>query len=281
MTVDLLRNRNPQAGLGPFDGKVTAFAELGVEHYFITTNADYVPAVPSLQLPHALFLRSDMCALLPFACHSPEGTRPELDMMWWDPSPADFIIGSAVTRGLGRLYFKRMAQFLPPINKLVTLCKELQLKSPTPISPLFGELVQTIFMWFEQLQSLPTTYKKMVFGVTSLQRTFVELNALYNYTTVYKPRMDNYMTSTSAKIPVAACVSAFTTVPSVAQQLYAARLPFWFLQPTFVFDTENILAVVTLRQPSFFIPDDTPGDGTPPAVYSGNSTSEKIQSTPS
>ncbi|KAJ7624170.1 hypothetical protein B0H17DRAFT_1218940 [Mycena rosella] len=107
-------------------------------------------------------------------CHlsviAKKGSRADIDVMWWDPSPADFIVGSAVTRGLGWLQHRHISQFLPPINDLIERCKELRRTSPTPISPLFGELINNILMWTEQLQTLPSTYIKMVFAVTSLQR---------------------------------------------------------------------------------------------------------------
>ncbi|KAJ7732901.1 hypothetical protein DFH07DRAFT_780746 [Mycena maculata] len=243
-SVDLLRNRSLTIPLGPFDGKVAAVAQLGAQHYFITTNTDYVPAVPSLQLPHAVFLRSDMRdgtddpTLWPQQwtqryCHMPviaeKGTRPDLDVMWWDPSQADFEVGSVVMRGLGRLSHRQFSRFLPPINQLVARCRELRKTSPTLAIPLFGDLIQHILMWLEQLQTLPTTYPKMVFAVTSLQR------------------------------------------------LWGAHVPFWFLRPVEVFDAENILAVVALREPSFGLSDpDAHGDGAPPVLYTGNSTLEKI-----
>ncbi|KAJ7484833.1 hypothetical protein B0H11DRAFT_2413754 [Mycena galericulata] len=291
-SVDLLRNRNPRAVPGPFDGNVGAFAQIGAQHYFITTNADYVPAVPSLEVPHAVFLRSDMRygtddpTLWPQQwtsryCHLPliarKGTRPKIDMMWWNPSQADFEVGSAVTRGLGRLKYQLLSQFLPPINELVAQCNEMRRTSPALALPLFGELIQNILTWMEQLQTLPTTYPKMVFAVTSLQRAFLELDALYIYMTIYKLRIDNYMAPVPADTAVAQCVGAFTTVPTVAQQLWAARVPFWFLRPVEVFDAENILAVVALREPSFGLSDpNARGDGAPPALYTGNSTLEKI-----
>ncbi|KAJ7911232.1 hypothetical protein B0H13DRAFT_2328554 [Mycena leptocephala] len=113
-------------------------------------------------------------------------------------------------------------------------------------------------MWTEQLQTLPTTYPKMVFAVTSL-RAFLELDAF----------------APSTNTPVPQCVGAFTTVLGIAQQLWVPRLPFWLLRPTFVFDTGNIMAVVELSKPAFYIPD-VPGDDAPPVVYSGNSTIDKI-----
>ncbi|KAJ7101820.1 hypothetical protein C8R43DRAFT_963922 [Mycena crocata] len=287
--LDLLRNRNEHAPLGAFDGKVAAFATVGGENFFITTNADYVPAVPSLERPHALFLRSDMRygtddpALWPqqwsqFYCHLPviasKGSRPEIEVMWWDPSPNDFVVGSAVTRGLGKLHFRQLSRLLPPINTLVEQCKKLQSKSTASISPLFGQYINTLTMWVEQLEALPTTYTKMVFAVTSLQRVYLELDALYNYTTVYKPRIENYINAPSDS-PVAKCVGAFTLEPAVAQQLFTARLPFWFLRPTYVFDEENIMAVVELQEPSFSVLNE-PGEHAPPILYTGNSTREKI-----
>ncbi|KAJ7921646.1 hypothetical protein B0H13DRAFT_2318156 [Mycena leptocephala] len=174
-SVDLLRNRDPTVPLGPFDGKVSAFAQLGAQHFFITTNADYVPTLPSLETPHAQW--TDRYCHLAFI--SRKEARRELDIMWWDPTAADFVVGSTVTRGLGRLKIGKFSQFLPPINKLVQQCTELRCTSPSLALPLFGELIQHILTLVEQLETLPTTFVKMVFAVTSLQRAFLELDALY------------------------------------------------------------------------------------------------------
>ncbi|KAJ7240655.1 hypothetical protein B0H12DRAFT_1074727 [Mycena haematopus] len=273
MAVDLLRNRNANVSLGSFDGRVGAIAHLGAEHYFITTHADYIPALPSLKIPHALFLRSDMRygtddpTLWPQEwearyCHFPaiarRGTRSELNIMWWDPGPQDFIHGTAITKGLGTLSTQRVTQLLKPINALVARL-----------------LIQNIGVRIELLQDVPTTYTKMVFGVTSLQRAFLELDALYNYMTIYKPRIDNYMICKSTSAPIADCVGAFTSVPAIAQQLWSARLPCWLLRPTHTFSKENILAVVPLKQPTG-IAEDIPGTTAPRPVYSGNHTLEKI-----
>ncbi|KAJ6546303.1 hypothetical protein B0H10DRAFT_2131673 [Mycena sp. CBHHK59/15] len=271
MTINLLQNRNLHSPLGAFDGQVAALAQIGVEEYFITTNADYVPVVPSLQLPHALFLREDMRygtddpTLWPQQwteryCHFPaiaeKGTRPDLYMMWWDP---------AITRGLGRLSH----------SKLVARVDNLRRTSPHhSMSPLFGQLVQTIQIWSEQLRTLPTKYEKMVFGV-SLNWTVVQLHH------DLKPRIDNVFGTSlpsshdADNTPIAECVGAFTSDPAVAQQLWAARLPFWFLRPTFVFDAENILKVVPLQDP-IWIPSGAAQSSGRDVIYSGNSTTEKI-----
>ncbi|KAJ7076149.1 hypothetical protein B0H15DRAFT_864487 [Mycena belliarum] len=291
-SVDLLRNRDPLTPLGPFDGKAAAHAQIGAKHFFITTNADYVPAVPSLQLPHKVYLRTDMRygpddpTLWPqqyaaYYCHLPlisrKGARPELNIMWWNPTRSDFEVGSAITRGLGKLGGQQLARLLPPINDLVPRCKQFCRNSPTHATPLFGQLMQQVLMWIEQLQALPTTYTKMLFAVTSLQRTFLELDALYKYMSVYKERMNNYLAQ-DVNADLGQFVGAFTTVPTVAQQFWAAGLPFWFIREYEVFDSENILSVVPLSHPNFDLPDpDAHGEGAPPSLYTGNSTMEKIE----
>ncbi|KAJ6470308.1 hypothetical protein DFH09DRAFT_1344542 [Mycena vulgaris] len=295
MAVNLLRNRNLHKPLGPFDGKVAALAQLGAEQYFITTNTDYVPALPSLQLPYALFLREDMRygtddpTLSPQQwteryCHLPviaeKATCPDLQAVWWNPSPADFVVGSTITRGLGRLSTPRMSRLAAPIDELVARVDTLRRASQKPIAPLFDQLVQTIHIWTEQLRTLPTKYNKMVFWITSLQRAVLELDALYNYMTIYKPRIEQVLRASRTSLdpadstPIAECVGAFTTHPAVAQQLWAVRVPFWLLRPTFVFDAENVLAVVPLLEPDW-ISSRAAGTNGPEVIYSGNSTLEK------
>ncbi|KAJ7340897.1 hypothetical protein DFH08DRAFT_812066 [Mycena albidolilacea] len=289
-SVDLLRNRNPSSPLGPFDGRVAVHAQIGAQHYFITTNANYVPTVPSLELPHKVYLRMDMHygtddptlwpqQYTPFYCHLPliskKGARRELNIMWWTPSESDFEIGSVVMRGLGRLKQYQFSKFLVPVNELVPQCKALHQKSPALAVPLFGQLIQQLVMWIEQLQNLPTTYTKMLFAVTSLQRTFLELDAQYLYMTVYKERMDNYMANTNAD--VGQFVGAFTLLPNVVQQFWGAGVPIWFVRPYKVFDKEKIWAIVHLQQPLLGLYDpDEHGQGAPPALYTGNSTQDKI-----
>ncbi|KAJ7046015.1 hypothetical protein C8F04DRAFT_1063143 [Mycena alexandri] len=289
---NLLRNRNPDLPLTSFDGRVGALAQIGAEHYFITTNVNYIPALPSIEKPHKLYLRSDMRygtddpmlwpqQYTPKYCHMAvipsKGARPDLDVMWWNPSvQEDFIVGSAVTRGLGRLPRPRFSAFLPAVNDLVRRCTELKRTSPQLVIPLFGDLIQYILMWVEQLETLPTTFPKMVFAVTSLQRAVLELEALYRYMTVCKPRMDNYL-AFSGGAEIAQCVGAFTSSVMHAQQLSAAGIPFWLIRPLDVFDRENILEIVPLLEPHFGLPDDNAhAASAPPALYTGNSTEEKI-----
>ncbi|KAJ7020992.1 hypothetical protein C8F04DRAFT_1195901 [Mycena alexandri] len=267
-SVNLLRNRDPTKSLGPFDGRVGALAEICGEYYFVTTNTDYVPTLPSLETPHRVYLRSDMRygtddpTLWPQQwmqqyCHMPliakKGMRDDLAPMWWNPSPQDWLVGSAVTRGLGWLQPRRLSPLVAVVNKLVERCTEYRARFSEKLNPLFAELIQHIFMWLEQLQSLPTTFPKMLFALTSLQREVLELDALYEYITVYKERIASYVPGSAPS--VAQTVGAFMSSPGVAQQLWSAGIPFWLLRPTHVFDAENILEVVPLLEPHFGLPD--------------------------
>ncbi|KAF8185769.1 hypothetical protein K438DRAFT_1765560 [Mycena galopus ATCC 62051] len=288
--AELLKNRDPGSSLGPFDGKVAAVALVGGEHYLITTNTNYIPAVPTVEVPHRLFVRSDMRygtndptlwpqdwtrAYYHMPAIAKKGSRPDLHIMWWDPSLSSFIVTSTITCSLGRLHPQHISELLVPINDLICQCKLLRAPSTSavPISPFFGQLINHILVWVEQLQGLPTTYNKMVFAVTSLQRTFLELDALYHYMTKYKPRINDYMHPLPADTPVVQCVGAFTISPTIAQQLWAARLPFWFMRPTHVFDAANILAVVPLTEPILLA---HAVEDAPPMLYSGNKTEDKI-----
>ncbi|KAJ7496266.1 hypothetical protein B0H11DRAFT_1910025 [Mycena galericulata] len=288
MSVDLLRNRNPLARLGPFDGRVGAIIQSNAESYYITTNADYIPAMPSISLPHKVYLRSDMRfgtddpTLWPqpysriyshLAAIPKRSGHGDLELMWWRPSPSDFVPGSAITRGLGKLAHSQLSKFVGAVNDLVARYRKYKSTSSKPPPELFDELIQNIVLSLERLQMLPSTYNKTVFGLASLQRNYLELHALLEFMTVYQPRMQNF--SAKPANSVAACMGTITHEPEVAQLLDVAGLPFWLLRPTHTFDSENILAIVSPIQPPFEYTVECDPDQA--VVYTGNSTDAKIQ----
>ncbi|KAJ7106450.1 hypothetical protein C8R43DRAFT_906257 [Mycena crocata] len=288
--VDLLQNKNPHAPLSAFDGKVGALVRLGALDYFITTNTDYIPALPSLEIPHRVFLRSDMRygtddpALWPqqwsprychFALIPKKGSRPELDILWWNPSREDFEFRNAQTQKTGRIRFTRLRPILDVVNTLVRRCEALRRSSPQSAISLFGEYIQNILMWMEQLQSLNTTYEKMVFMLTSVQRACLELEALYLYMGTYQRRMKQFDPASVHVADVGRFMGAFIKDVEVAQVMWSAGVPFWWLRPAHLFDDENILELVSLTEPDIPL-NDLRGDGTPPMLECGNTTDEKI-----
>ncbi|KAJ7169315.1 hypothetical protein C8R43DRAFT_1121194 [Mycena crocata] len=157
--VDLLRNKKPHAPLSAFDGKVGAFVRLGALDYFITTNTNYIPALPSLEIPH--------------------------------------------------------------------------------------------------------------------RRACLELEALYLYMGTYQRRMKQFDPASVHAADVGKFMGAFIKDMEVAQVVWSAGVPFWWLQPAHLFDDENILELVSLTEPDIPL-NDLRGDGTPPMLECGNTTDEKI-----
>ncbi|KAJ7052994.1 hypothetical protein C8F01DRAFT_1261169 [Mycena amicta] len=208
MPIDLLKNRDFTAPLSSFDGKVGALVTIGKDEYFITTNADYIPALPTIELYHSITLQSD-CRYgkddpmvwpqqyCPQYCHlaffAKKGARPDLEIMWWDPTPDDFIVVSSVTPGLGRVHPKYIDRFLLCINNIVDRVRCLQRQSKEPLPAMFGQLSQHVVRLVERIQTLPAVFLKTVFAVTTLQRACLELDAMYEYWTVYKAKMDDFL----------------------------------------------------------------------------------------
>ncbi|KAJ6629993.1 hypothetical protein B0H10DRAFT_2208141 [Mycena sp. CBHHK59/15] len=212
-SIDLLQNRNYLAPLGPFDGAVAALAQIGAEHYFITTHANYVPALPPLHNPHRLYLQEDM--------HY--GTD---DYTRW---PQQFTVKCAVVD--------------PKAAGLLTLRE----KSLALAISSFWHIIQQILEFYGQLQTLPTTFPKMLFTVALMQSAVLELDALYRYMMIHKAQIEQFLAP--QPMTVGHFVGAFTLDPSVVQKLWAVGCPCWFLRPQYIFDEENILRVVPLREP--------------------------------
>ncbi|KAJ7625440.1 hypothetical protein B0H17DRAFT_1111131 [Mycena rosella] len=287
--IDLLRNKDTSstARLTPFDGRVGAIVQIHEQDYFITTNADYIPALPPTSKVHRVYLRTDMRYGVDDPCLWPQQFSPRFQHLpaiskrEARPEIDDFEVGSTMTTRLGKLAHHQFTRFVKPVSNIVAAYEKYCASVPEgKILPIFPQLVQSMLLALERLQTLPSTFEKMVFGVTSVQRTYLELDALLSYTQIYKPRMESLTSIVSAAPPHSAsslqsCMGAFTANPEVAQLLFMAQLPFWLLRPTAAFFGENILAIAPLVDP----PPALQGKPAPgyPMVYSGISTDAKIE----
>lgn len=251
--------------LGPFDSTVSAILRQDGESYFVSTNASYVPALP-IRPNQTIFLREDMRygeddpTLWPqnysaFFCHlgaiqrKPVGTHPEISIMWWNPTAADFIVPDpdfTMTARLGKLTGARVAQLAAPIGRLLDSYKTAG-AALSRVQNLLDPLVQQIRLSFDRIQTLPCTFTQLVVSVVALQRSFLEADALIRYMLEFKPRMVQPTTDTPPR--TAHCIGVFITDPAIAQQFRAAGLPYWLLRPTWAFTTENILEVVEVQLP--------------------------------
>ncbi|KAK7046956.1 hypothetical protein R3P38DRAFT_92560 [Favolaschia claudopus] len=267
--IDFLKNKNTSAALGPFDGRVAALCAFEDTDYLLTTHADYVPAPPTSR-QHDLFLRADLRygpddftrwpqQYSPEYCHLPcvrtkSGSPPELSILWDNPSPMDFVKRSdeyTLTPNLGRLDDDFRTALEQVVEKL--RMEHALYVAATPASkipPPLATLVVSMDAALERIQTIPLNYDQMVLSVTRLQLTWLELDAMLQYMTVFKPQMDAPF---GPRPELAACVGAFTFDAQVAQFLHKAGLPYWYLRPAKQFSREIILELVQLVQPSAFV----------------------------
>ncbi|KAJ6597730.1 hypothetical protein DFH09DRAFT_1304498 [Mycena vulgaris] len=286
--INYLRSKDTHAQPNTFDGRVAAMVPLRGEEYLITTNTTYVPATPSLSVPHKVCVRADMRfgtddpSLWPqqfshLYPHLPLTRRKDfsagLGIMWWNPTRQDFVVTSSITRGLGRLSPARLTSLLHVINPLIKRCRNW-MKTQTKDAPVMGRLLQSITLVLERLESLPSTFDKMVYEVTTVQRNCLELDALLEYYTVYRPQQKTFaMDAVRWDHSVAMDrLGAFTSTPAIAQLLFDASIPFWFLRPTFAFTLEDVKQMVELTEPFAIEMEPAPGS----TVLYMNDTDSKL-----
>ncbi|KAJ7107471.1 hypothetical protein C8R44DRAFT_885477 [Mycena epipterygia] len=264
--VDMLKNHRMHSDLCPPDcgGMVAAHVVMGNTSYFITTNTHYVPCLPEVD-PKQIVIRRDMRfgpddpVLWPRLysekfCHLPAipkaPTHPQdkaqLAVMWWNPTPDDFVCpasGMTLTRGLGRLKGTRFSKFSIRTHALIEEYEQYVKSLPTGTKPplLFPQLVQRLQLSLERLR-MPSTYVRMVVGVTAVQREYLELTGLLRYMTKYRPRLD--LIDPADTTHPDDCVGCFTDNPRIAQILWKVCLPCWLIRPLKAFADERIFKMV-------------------------------------
>ncbi|KAJ7437734.1 hypothetical protein FB451DRAFT_1416636 [Mycena latifolia] len=213
--VDLLRNRGLALDLpGLLDGRVAAYFEMGRTSYFVTTNARYVPLLPETD-PKKIVVRRDLRfgpddpVLWPRLysdrfCHLaaiPKAPidQDELRVMWWNPSPANFVCpasGLTLTRGLGRLAEAWFSEFAVLTGSLIDEYEQYVKSLPTGTKPplLLPQLVQRLRLSLERLR-IPSAYIRMV----------------------YKPRLEGIEDPAANTAHPDNCIGCFTNNPRIAQ----------------------------------------------------------------
>ena len=108
---------------------------------------------------------------------------------------------------------------------------------------MLGPLIKMLEHGMACLKLMWMNFSQMSFTVRDVQRCCLEITALLDYMTVFKPRMD----STSVHRPPHLAVSTigvFTFEVRVAQDFFHAGLPCWLIRPASVWSDINILKVV-------------------------------------
>ncbi|KAJ7688139.1 hypothetical protein B0H17DRAFT_1203147 [Mycena rosella] len=269
--IDLLKNRpGSLEGLGALDRRVAAHVEMGSTSYFITTNARYVPLLPEVD-SKVIVMRRDMrfgpddhvlwprlysdrfCHLpaIPRAPTSPQG-QEELGVMWWNATPADF------TR------YQTLHENCAPLPRLIDEYEQYVKSLPIGMKPplLFPQIVQRLRLGLERL-TIPSTYVRMVLGVTTVQRKYLELTGLLRYMRKYKPRLEGIEDPAADHTHPDYCIGCFTDDPRIAQLCWKACLPCWLIRPLKAFADERIWKVVVPFEATTFLEMKTAAGFTP------------------
>ncbi|KAJ7046285.1 hypothetical protein C8F04DRAFT_1173228 [Mycena alexandri] len=252
--------------LGPLDGRVAAHFEMGNALYFVTTNALYVPRLPEVD-PKQIVVRQDMrfgpddpvlwprlysdkFCHLPAIPKAPTDAENPLSLMWWNPDPDDFVCpasGRTLTRRLGRLRFDWYAKLAALTNVLLSehdrYLKSLPTDNLAKPPLLLAQLVERLRLSLERLR-IPSTFIRMVVGVTTVQREYLELTGLLRYMTKYRPRLDGIANPAADTTSPDNCIGCFTDNPRIAQIFWKVRLPCWLIRPLQAFADERILKMV-------------------------------------
>jgi hypothetical protein len=180
----------------------------------------------------------------------PDDPNDPLSIMWWDPTNDDFkISGGSLIDGLGQLSGSKMKTLREMISSIEGRIKDHKEAFPDP-NKLLLMLVKAMRDSFARLGSLKTTVTEMRIGVAEFQRYYLEIYGCLDYLEIYKPRMEGASPPAES---VTNCMGAFTNIPRIVQDFYAAGLPVWFLRPSKDWDSPvkcNILKTVTPLDPA-------------------------------
>lgn len=184
----------------------------------------------------------------------PRRPQPEdpMAIMWWNPTRQDFVPNTrAILRGPGTLSRDKLQKLRPIVSFLMEKVDEYEkITEPERRPPILRPLVKSMTHALSRLDNIGMSYCDMLCGVTNLQRLFLEVQALIDYMTVYKPKMDRRLGSPP---PVANTVGAFTTDARVAQDFVDAGLPVWLIRPASVVDLRTIDRTVSIKQPELYL----------------------------
>ncbi|KAJ6499884.1 hypothetical protein DFH09DRAFT_1102809 [Mycena vulgaris] len=235
-TITSFFKKNNQAGapLGAFEG-IAARVEMHGKEYVITTNSDYIAALP-ISYEHEVYLRQDLrygpddATLWPQQysdryCHlaairTREGTPSDWAILWWDPTFQDFVraSGNTLTESLGKLHSARISSLSDVVDDILRDYKDYAKVTPMDkIPPPLNLLVVSMTLALQRLQMLPSTEEVMLVAVRNLQRTILEVDALLAYLKLFKRRMEPLR----RKPPLL--------------RFYMAGLPYWYIRPREMF----------------------------------------------
>ncbi|KAF8209267.1 hypothetical protein K438DRAFT_1961000 [Mycena galopus ATCC 62051] len=146
-SANLLSKAQKGPSVRSMHGRVATLVKIRGETFLVTTNTTYVPEPV---ITKEVFVRDDMrygvddYTLWPqkFSPKYPHlaaiprlAQRPDLKVMWWEPTRADFVAGDTITRGLGKLCWKKLREMSEKAQSLIARYNDYK-------KSIFPELVE-------------------------------------------------------------------------------------------------------------------------------------------
>ena len=102
---------------------------------------------------------------------------------------------------------------------------------------------------FGRLRDMPCTESQARRGWAEVQRAWLTLSAMWDYLTIFRPRMAVLNVDSVPEYPSTRRIGAFTRDELIALRLATAGLPVWLIRERKYFLNQNILKVVTIKSP--------------------------------
>jgi hypothetical protein len=198
--------------------------------------------------------------------------------VWWEPTHRHFVPfkhSIASITNLGKLSEAKLGKLRSSASFL--LSRVADYTSSTPVSqvpPTLGPFVKMLEHGLVRLESVWTNFRQMVFSVRDIQRCWLEITAILDYMTIYKPRMDSAVVGAEPS-PVADTIGVFTSEVRVAQDFFHAGLPCWLIRPASDRGGVNILKAIRLMSPSDYLVLEQHRFNYPPVFVGPATSSEK------
>ena len=219
---------------------------------------------PQAFVPMYLHLATILC--------KPKDPNHPLSIMWWNPTMSDFMpCPNSLVEGLGQLSpsrYEAMCKCQHEVDAHVCAYSEALDK----LNNLLMNLLQIMKHTSCHMCSLQTPFYEMSFGVTEVQRYFLEVLGLINFLEIYQPRMEGCAPHAMSTVD---CFGAFTNNTLYAQQVFDAGLPVYLIQKydTFAVNDFIILNVVSLLTPTDLVLKES--NPSFPVIYQGSTMDHK------
>ncbi|PSR71685.1 hypothetical protein PHLCEN_2v12441, partial [Hermanssonia centrifuga] len=217
-----------------------------------------------------LYKHGHLAAIL----REPDNVKDPIACMWQTPRPCDFVpLDGMSSAAFGTLAPTTLQPISACIRKLSDDVRRYLKHHPeTQYLPALLLAMQNCYARLE----FPSTFRDLIRQVASVQRTWLECRALWDWVGTFIPLLDNHSGAKPAPVKVNR-MGAFTMDPAVVQNLMAIGLPVWFIRRTDQLPGSTVIKKIVPAAHAAYTTAIEMGFGPYPgqAVYSGYAGTEQ------